>query len=50
LFNPLTVILWGGYYFYSGTIVVKGLLNFLITITYVLLFLIIIFFNYSIPK
>ena len=28
LFNPLTVIFWGGYYFYSGTKVVKGLLNF----------------------
>jgi hypothetical protein len=28
LFNLFTVILWGGYHFYSGTLVVNGLLNF----------------------
>jgi hypothetical protein len=50
LFNPLTVIFWSGYYFYSGTIVVKGLLMFLITFAYVLIFLIIIFLKYLIPK
>jgi hypothetical protein len=50
LFNPLTVIFWGGYYFYSGTIVVKGLLHFSITFAYALIFLIIIFLKYLIPK
>jgi hypothetical protein len=28
LFNPLTVMVWGGYHFCSGILVVRGLLNF----------------------
>ena len=28
LFNPHTVIFWGGYHFYSGALVVRGLLYF----------------------
>jgi hypothetical protein len=50
LFNPLTLIFWGGCYFCSGKIVVKGLLIFLNIISYVPLFLIIISLKYSIPK
>jgi hypothetical protein len=28
LFNPLTVMVWGGYHFCSGILVVRGLLDF----------------------
>jgi hypothetical protein len=50
LFSSLIVRGWGVYYFCSGVLVVRSLLNFLFLFTVVLTFLIMVFLGFLVPN